>query len=92
MTRLAFAPLIPLEWLIALGLAMLALAVWSFWAHAKGAWARTLVFILLLAALAGPITVHEIRSPLNDVAVIVMFPLPVATPEKTNTVSPPPST
>jgi uncharacterized membrane protein len=71
MTRLAFAPLIPLEWLIALGLAMLALAAWSFWARAKGAWARTLVFVLLLAALAGPITVHETRASLNDVAVIV---------------------
>ena len=71
MTRLAFAPLIPLEWLIALGLAMLALIAWSFLTRAKGAWARTLVFAALLAALAGPITVHETREPLNDVAVIV---------------------
>ena len=71
MTRLAFAPLIPLEWLIALGLAMLAIAAWSFFARAKGTWARTLVFVALLAALAGPITVHETRAPLNDVAVIV---------------------
>ncbi len=71
MTRLAFAPLIPLEWLIALGLAMLALAAWSFLTRAKGAWARTLVFAALLAALAGPITVHETHEPLNDVAVIV---------------------
>jgi uncharacterized membrane protein len=71
MTRLAFAPLIPLEWLIALGLAMLALAVWSFAGRAKGAWARALVFVALLAALAGPISVHETRAPLNDVAVIV---------------------
>jgi uncharacterized membrane protein len=71
MTRLAFAPLIPLEWLIALGLVMLALAAWSFAARAKGAWARTLVFVALLAALAGPIAVHETHAPLNDVAVIV---------------------
>src|SRR5665213_3377197 len=71
MTRLAFAPLIPLEWLVALALVMLALAAWSFIARAKGAWARTLVFVALLAALAGPITVHETRSPLNDVALIV---------------------
>jgi uncharacterized membrane protein len=71
MTRLAFAPLIPLEWLIALGLVMLALAAWSFAARAKGAWARTLVFAALLAALAGPIAVHETHEPLNDVAVIV---------------------
>jgi uncharacterized membrane protein len=71
MTRLAFAPLIPLEWLIALGLVMLALAAWSFFVRAKGAWARTLVFAALVAALAGPITVHETRAPLNDVAVIV---------------------
>jgi uncharacterized membrane protein len=71
MTRLAFAPLIPLEWLIALGLAMLALIAWSFLARAKGSWARLLVFAALLAALAGPITVHETHEPLNDVAVIV---------------------
>ncbi|MBV9548228.1 MAG: hypothetical protein JO256_00980 [Alphaproteobacteria bacterium] len=71
MTRLAFAPLIPQDWLILLGLAMLVLLVWSFLARAKGAWARTLVFAALLAVLAGPITVHETREPLNDVAVIV---------------------
>jgi len=71
MTRLAFAPLIPLEWLVGLGLVMLALAAWSIWARARGAWARILVFVALLLALAGPITVHETREPLNDVAVIV---------------------
>lgn len=71
MTRLAFSPLIPLEWLIALAAMAIVIAAYSFFARAKGAWARTLVFVLLLAALAGPITVHETRAPLNDVAVIV---------------------
>jgi hypothetical protein len=71
MTRLAFAPLIPLEWLIALAVATVLIAAYSFAVRAKGAWARTLVFALLLAALAGPIRVHETRAPLNDVVVIV---------------------
>jgi hypothetical protein len=71
MTRLAFAPLIPLEWLLALALAAAVIAAYSFFVRAKGAWARTLVFALLVGALAGPITVHETRAPLNDVAVIV---------------------
>ena len=71
MTRLAFSPLVPLEWLMALAAVAFLIAAYSFFARAKGAWARTLVFVLLLAALAGPITVHETRVPLNDVAVIV---------------------
>ena len=71
MTRLALSPLVPLEWLLALALVAALIAIYSFFARAKGAWARTLVFVLLLAALAGPISVHETRAPLNDVAVIV---------------------
>jgi len=71
MTHLAFAPLIPMEWLIALALAALAICAFGFFARARGAWARLLVFVLLLAALAGPISVHETRAPLSDVAVIV---------------------
>ena len=52
MTRLAFAPLLPTEWLIALAVAALAICAFGFFARAKGAWARTLVFVLLLTALA----------------------------------------
>jgi len=71
MTRLAFAPLIPPEWLAALAVAAALICAYSVFVRAKGAWARALVFLLLLAALAGPIRVHETRAPLNDVAVIV---------------------
>ena len=71
MTRLALAPLIPPEWLIALGVAAALIVAYGFFVRAKGAWARMLVFVALLLALAGPITVHETRAPLNDVAVIV---------------------
>jgi len=71
MTRLAFAPLIPLEWLAALALCAALVCAYGFFVRAKGAWARTMVFSLLLTALAGPISVHETRAPLNDVAVIV---------------------
>jgi hypothetical protein len=71
MTRLAFAPLIPLPWLIALAILASLIVAYSLFVRAKGAWARALVFALLLAALAGPIRVHETRAPLNDVAVII---------------------
>ena len=37
MTRLAFAPLLPTEWLIALALAALAICAFGFFARAKGA-------------------------------------------------------
>ena len=71
MTRLAFAPVIPLTALwVLLALALL-ITLYSFAARARGAWARGLAFAVLLFALAGPLLVKEKHAPLPDVAVIV---------------------
>src|SRR5258706_605176 len=71
MTRLAFAPVIPLSVLtVMIALAVL-ITLYGFIARAKGAWARGLAFAVLLFALAGPLLVKEKHSPLPDVAVIV---------------------
>src|SRR5476649_2473050 len=71
MTRLAFAPVIPLPLLTALIVLAVLITVYSFILHAKGAWARGLAFAVLLFALAGPLLVKEKHAPLPDVAVIV---------------------
>ncbi|MBL6938596.1 MAG: hypothetical protein ISS15_10335 [Alphaproteobacteria bacterium] len=67
-----FAPHVP--WIalwIALGLAV-ALTLLSFLLRARGAWARALVFAALLFAIANPLVVNETRTPLPDVAAIVI--------------------
>jgi hypothetical protein len=71
MTRLAFAPVIPLSALAVLIALALLITLYSFAARARGAWARGLAFTVLLFALAGPMLVKEQHAPLNDVAVIV---------------------
>ena len=71
MTRLAFAPVIPLTALwVLLALALL-ITLYGFATRARGAWARGLAFAVLLFALAGPLLVKEKHAPLPDVAVIV---------------------
>src|SRR5476649_1624467 len=71
MTRLAFAPVIPLPLLTALVVLALLVTAYSLEMRARGAWARGLAFAVLLFALTGPLLVKEKRSPLPDVAVIV---------------------
>ncbi|MEO8300479.1 MAG: hypothetical protein ABI608_01730 [Rhizomicrobium sp.] len=71
MTRLAFAPVIPLSVLAVLIALALLVTLYSFAARARGAWARGLAFTVLLFALAGPMLVKEQHAPLSDVAVIV---------------------
>ena len=71
MTRLAFAPVIPLSLLTALIVLAVLVTAYSFLMRARGAWARALAFTVLLFALAGPILVKEKHAPLPDVAVIV---------------------
>ena len=68
MTRLAFAPVIPLTALWVLIALALAITLYGFAARAKGAWARGLAFAVLLFALAGPLLVKEKHAPLDDVA------------------------
>src|SRR5476649_119089 len=71
MTRLAFAPVIPLPLLTALVVLALLVTAYSLAMRARGAWARGLAFAVLLFALTGPLLVKEKHSPLPDVAVIV---------------------
>jgi uncharacterized membrane protein len=71
MTRLAFAPVIPVEWLAALAAAALLITAYGLYVRARGSWARGLAFAVLLFALAGPLLVKEKHAPLADVAVIV---------------------
>ncbi|MEJ1967296.1 MAG: hypothetical protein WDN03_01465 [Rhizomicrobium sp.] len=67
-----FAPHVPpLALWIAVGLAA-ALTLASFVLRARGAWARALVFAALLFVIANPLIVNETRSPLPDVAAIVV--------------------
>jgi uncharacterized membrane protein len=70
-TRLAFAPVIPLPLLTALVVLALLVTAYSLAMRARGAWARGLAFAVLLFALTGPLLVKEKHSPLPDVAVIV---------------------
>ena len=71
MTRLDFAPVLPLPLLYALAALALLIVAFAFYRRARGAWARGLAFAVLLFALAGPLLVREQRAPLPDVAVIV---------------------
>ncbi|MBS0473339.1 MAG: hypothetical protein JSR60_19880 [Proteobacteria bacterium] len=69
---LDFAPHVPLTLLwIAIGLAV-ALTALSFFLRARGAWARALVFAALIFVLANPLIVDETRSPLPDVAAVIL--------------------
>ena len=71
MTRLAFAPVIPLSVLTVMIVLAVLITLYGFIARATGAWARGLAFAVLLFALAGPLLVKEKHAPLADVAVIV---------------------
>ena len=66
MTRLAFAPVIPLSLLTALAVIALLITLYGIFMRARG-----LAFAVLLFALAGPLLVREQRASLPDVAVIV---------------------
>jgi hypothetical protein len=71
MTRLVFAPAIPLTLLwVMIGVAVL-ITLYGLVMRAKGSLARGLAFAVLLFALAGPMLVKEKHAPLQDVAVIV---------------------
>src|SRR6187549_535726 len=71
MTRLAFAPVIPFELLVAMAAIAALITLYALYMRARGALARGLAFAILIFALAGPLLVKEQRAPLTDVAVIV---------------------
>jgi hypothetical protein len=71
-TSIDFAPQIPLILLWSAIAIAGVLTIFSFAVRARGAWARALVFAALIFVLANPLIVHETRSPLPDVAAIVI--------------------
>ena len=71
MTRLAFAPVIPVPLLTALAVIALLITLYALFTGARGALARGVAFAVLLFALTGPLLIREKHAPLNDVAVIV---------------------
>jgi hypothetical protein len=71
MTRLAFAPVIPMPLLTALAVIAVLITVYALFTRARGSLARGLAFAVLLFALSGPLLVREKHAPLTDVAVIV---------------------
>jgi hypothetical protein len=72
MTRLAFAPHIPLSLLSVLIAVAAAITIFGLWRRARGALMRGLAFAILLFALAGPILVTETRTALPDVVALVV--------------------
>ena len=69
---LAFSPVLPWPLWGLLCLCTLLVTGYAVGRGASGAWPRTLVFALLLAALAGPRLVSENRRMLPDVALVVV--------------------
>ena len=71
-TGIVFAPHVPVAVLWLLGAIALGVLGISIFVRARGSWARGLCFIIVLAALANPLIVHETREPLSDVVALVM--------------------
>ncbi|MSP48321.1 MAG: hypothetical protein EXQ95_03230 [Alphaproteobacteria bacterium] len=70
--HIAWAPLLPIWALAALGVAALVVVGLGLAARARGAWWRTGAALALLAALANPTLVAERREARPDVAVLVV--------------------
>jgi hypothetical protein len=69
---IAAAPLLPWWAIGALaGAALLVLAL-GLWRRARGVWWRSAVALMLLAILVNPSLVQEKRSPLRDVAIVIV--------------------
>lgn len=69
---LTWVPLVPWPLLIALGAVALLLVLFGLVRRARGALIRALPLAALLLILAGPEVVREARTPLADVAVVVV--------------------
>src|SRR5207244_9947814 len=69
---LAAAPLLPWWAVAALAAAAALVLALGLWRRAAGVWWRTAAVLMLLAILVNPSLVEEKRSPLRDVAVVVV--------------------
>src|SRR3954468_13960809 len=69
---LAAAPLLPWWAVIALAAAAALVLALGLWRRAGGVWWRMAAVLMLLAILVNPSLVEEKRSPLRDIAVVVV--------------------
>ncbi len=65
-------PLIEPTWLVLMGLVALTAMAASAWVRAPGTLYRSLTLLTLLAVLANPTLRDEDRTPINDVAVLIV--------------------
>src|SRR6185503_17189863 len=72
MTTIALTPSVPLWLLVILAALAATLVGYGLWRGARGTLWRAIPLVALLVALADPILVHENRTPLSDVAVMVV--------------------
>ena len=72
MDSLAFAPHIAPSLLWALIAVAVLLICYAFFMRARGAWARALTLLVLILALANPLSVRQSREPMSDVVAIVV--------------------
>jgi len=70
--HIVFAPLLPLMWLVVLAVAAALLSGVALLRRAHGGVGRTLLFALLLLALANPSLIGEKREALKDTALLVI--------------------
>jgi hypothetical protein len=71
-STLMFDPLLPVLWLAILVSVPFTLALLGAWRRVPGAWLRMLTVLILGAVLLNPALVTEQRSPLRDVALLVV--------------------
>ncbi len=72
MQAISFQPQLPLTLIAVLaGIALVAVAV-ALWRGLTGWWLRALAALVLLAALAGPSLRREDRTPISNIAIVVL--------------------
>ncbi len=72
MTSLHFTPEVPLWLLVALAVLAVGVVALALLRRARGAWVRAAAFGVLLAWLAGPRLVQEVRDALPDIGLLVV--------------------
>ncbi len=72
MMNVAFSPQVPVAIIVVLAIAAFGLIGYGLFRRARGALLRSLPILALLLAVADPQFVRETRSPLKDIAVVVV--------------------
>ena len=72
MTGITFAPMVPVPLILLLVVAAIGLIGYGVWRRARGVLLRTLPILALLIAISDPELMRENRTPLQDVAVVVV--------------------